>query len=86
MRHADLIDVLDEGRVVEQGTFERLMDPATGTGAFRTAYELQARRFTPPSAPMRPVAPPEAGSSARPVAPPEADGSATPLSEGKTSS
>ncbi|WP_435206825.1 hypothetical protein [Streptomyces sp. bgisy104] len=98
VRHTDLIDVLDAGRVVEQDTFERLMDPATGTGAFRTAYELQARQFTSPSAPTRPVAPPEAGSSARPVTPPEAipstrpvpppeaDGSATPLGEGKTSS
>ncbi|MEW1905930.1 ABC transporter ATP-binding protein [Streptomyces sp. NPDC086147] len=86
VRHADLIYVLDEGRVVEQGTFERLMDPATGTGAFRTAYELQARQFTSPSAPARPVPPPEAVPSARPVPPLEADGSATPLGEGKASS
>ncbi len=54
VRHADLIYVLDEGRVVEQGTFERLMDPATGTGAFRTAYELQARQFTSPPVPAQP--------------------------------
>ncbi|MEU2232581.1 ATP-binding cassette domain-containing protein [Streptomyces vietnamensis] len=44
-RHADVIYVLDEGRVVESGTFTELMDPATGTGAFRDAYELQARQF-----------------------------------------
>ncbi|MFF8835723.1 ABC transporter ATP-binding protein [Streptomyces sp. NPDC015130] len=44
-RHADLIYVLDEGRVVEHGTFTELMDPVTGTGAFRDAYELQARQF-----------------------------------------
>ncbi|MER7541210.1 ABC transporter ATP-binding protein [Streptomyces sp. NPDC097704] len=44
-RHADVIYVLDKGRLVESGTFAELMDPATGTGAFRDAYELQARQF-----------------------------------------
>ncbi|MFJ3099445.1 ABC transporter ATP-binding protein [Streptomyces hydrogenans] len=48
-RHADLIYVLDEGRVVEHGTFEELMDPAFGTGTFRNAYLLQARQFLPAS-------------------------------------
>ncbi|MBT2489445.1 ABC transporter ATP-binding protein [Streptomyces sp. ISL-96] len=53
VRHADLIYVLDEGRVVEHGSFEQLMDPATGTGAFREAYELQARQFLAPAVPMQ---------------------------------
>ncbi|MGK5629321.1 ABC transporter ATP-binding protein [Streptomyces sp. URMC 123] len=51
VRHADLIYVLEDGRVVEHGTFEQLMDPATGTGAFREAYELQARQFRTPTIP-----------------------------------
>ncbi|WP_344630107.1 ABC transporter ATP-binding protein [Streptomyces glaucosporus] len=45
VRHADLIYVLDRGRVAEAGTFEQLMDPATGTGAFRDAYLLQSRAY-----------------------------------------
>ncbi|MFE7550229.1 ATP-binding cassette domain-containing protein [Streptomyces gardneri] len=57
VRHADLIYVLDEGRVVEHGTFAQLMDPATSTGAFREAYELQARQFAAPSVPAQPGAP-----------------------------
>ncbi|MFB7513182.1 ABC transporter ATP-binding protein [Streptomyces sp. NPDC056144] len=52
-RHADVIYVLDEGRVVESGTFAELMDPATGTGAFREAYELQARQFETASVPAQ---------------------------------
>ncbi|MFD7962315.1 ABC transporter ATP-binding protein [Streptomyces zaomyceticus] len=51
VRHADLIYVLDEGRVVEHGSFAELMDPAVGTGAFREAYALQARQFVAPSVP-----------------------------------
>lgn len=54
-RHADVIYVLDEGRVAERGTFAELMDPATGTGAFREAYELQARQFVRPVVPAQPV-------------------------------
>ncbi|MFE1378084.1 ABC transporter ATP-binding protein [Streptomyces sp. NPDC058740] len=52
-RHADVIYVLDEGRVVESGTFTELMDPATGTGAFRDAYGLQARQFEPAPVPAQ---------------------------------
>ncbi|MFB7450273.1 ABC transporter ATP-binding protein [Streptomyces sp. NPDC056194] len=51
VRHADLIYVMERGRVVEHGTFEQLMDPARGTGAFREAYELQARQFLAPTVP-----------------------------------
>ncbi|WP_406865568.1 ABC transporter ATP-binding protein [Streptomyces sp. HUAS MG47] len=59
VRHADLIYVLDEGRVVEHGTFTALMDPATGAGVFREMYELQARQFLNPSLPGQ-AAPAEA--------------------------
>ncbi|MEV7565659.1 ABC transporter ATP-binding protein [Streptomyces tanashiensis] len=52
-RHADVIYVLDEGRLVESGTFTELMDPAIGTGAFRDAYELQARQFEPAPVPAQ---------------------------------
>ncbi len=45
VRHADLIYVLDQGRIAEAGTFEELMDPVTGTGAFRDAYLLQSRAY-----------------------------------------
>ncbi|MFJ3905641.1 ATP-binding cassette domain-containing protein [Streptomyces sp. NPDC090025] len=60
VRHADLIYVLDEGRVVEHGTFAELMDPGSGPGTFRTAYELQARQFLHPGVP---------GQSAPPASP-----------------
>lgn len=49
VRDADYIYVLDEGRVVEHGTFADLMGPGVGTGAFRDAYELQAAQFRIPS-------------------------------------
>ncbi|WP_338673878.1 ABC transporter ATP-binding protein [Streptomyces sp. SCSIO 30461] len=45
VRHADLIYVLDDGRIAEAGRFEQLMDPITGTGAFRDAYLLQSRAY-----------------------------------------
>ncbi|MFG3040931.1 ATP-binding cassette domain-containing protein [Streptomyces sp. NPDC048330] len=51
VRHADLIYVLEEGRVVEHGTFAELMDPAVGAGVFRAAYDLQARQFLPAALP-----------------------------------
>ncbi|MFF8833131.1 ATP-binding cassette domain-containing protein [Streptomyces sp. NPDC015131] len=55
VRHADVIYVLDEGRVVEHGSFDELMDPAHGAGMFKEAYELQARQFARPTVPVRPV-------------------------------
>ncbi|MEV7416235.1 ABC transporter ATP-binding protein [Streptomyces sp. NPDC089919] len=55
VRHADLIHVLKDGRVAESGTFEELMDPATGTGDFRDAYLLQASAFDAPI-PAQPTA------------------------------
>ncbi|KUH39822.1 MULTISPECIES: ATP-binding cassette domain-containing protein [Streptomyces] len=55
VRTADLIYVLDEGRVVEHGTFTELMDPTTGVGVFREMYELQARQFLTPSLPTQPT-------------------------------
>ncbi|MDT9687366.1 ABC transporter ATP-binding protein [Streptomyces sp. P9(2023)] len=64
VRNADIIYVLDGGRVVEHGTFTELMDPATGTGAFREAYELQARQFAPPSVPTQATAPSDASPDA----------------------
>ncbi|MGW3066737.1 ABC transporter ATP-binding protein [Streptomyces sp. NPDC001130] len=45
VRHADLIYVLDEGRVVEHGTFDQLMDPDLTGGIFRRVYERQAQQF-----------------------------------------
>lgn len=53
VRNADLVYVLDGGRVVEHGTFDALMDPATGTGVFREMYELQARQFLRPGVPAQ---------------------------------
>jgi ATP-binding cassette subfamily B protein len=62
VRTADLIYVLDDGRVVEHGTFPELIDPTTSVGVFREMYELQARQFMNPSLPTQP-APAEATSS-----------------------
>lgn len=45
VRHADLIHVLKDGRVVESGTFAELMNEKTGTGDFRDAYLVQAAAF-----------------------------------------
>ncbi|XUM01784.1 hypothetical protein ACQ86F_35165 [Streptomyces venezuelae ATCC 10712] len=36
---------------MEHGTFDQLMDPSRGTGAFREAYDLQARQFLAPTVP-----------------------------------
>ncbi|WKX74116.1 ABC transporter ATP-binding protein [Streptomyces sp. XD-27] len=47
VRHADEIYVLQHGQVAEHGTFDELMDPATGTGAFRDMYLLQLNAYQP---------------------------------------
>ncbi|MBD0711169.1 MULTISPECIES: ABC transporter ATP-binding protein [unclassified Streptomyces] len=56
VRHADLVYVLDEGRVVEHGTFAELMAPTAGTGLFREMYALQARQFADAPLPAQPGA------------------------------
>ncbi|MFD9483630.1 ATP-binding cassette domain-containing protein [Streptomyces sp. NPDC059991] len=49
VRAADLIYVLDHGRVVESGTFtELLSDTAPGPKVFRSLYELQAAQYQQP--------------------------------------
>ncbi|MEU6099685.1 ABC transporter ATP-binding protein [Streptomyces flaveolus] len=53
VRHADLVHVLDQGRLVESGTPEELL--ATG-GVYAELYSLQAEQFT-----KRPVPAPKAG-------------------------
>ena len=45
VRHADLICVLEEGRVIELGSHDELM--ALG-GRYRTMFDLQAQRFEEP--------------------------------------
>ncbi|MEV0372397.1 ABC transporter ATP-binding protein [Streptomyces sp. NPDC050636] len=44
VRHADLIYLMDRGRIVERGTFQELM-AATAPGGFRAMYELQRSQF-----------------------------------------
>ncbi|MGW8635602.1 ABC transporter ATP-binding protein [Streptomyces sp. NPDC055793] len=53
VRHADLVHVLDQGRLVESGTPDELL--ATG-GVYAELYSLQAEQFT-----KAPVPSPEAG-------------------------
>ncbi len=53
VRHADLVHVLDQGRLVESGTPEELL--ATG-GVYAELYSLQAEQFT-----KAPVPAPKAG-------------------------
>ncbi|MEU6290469.1 ABC transporter ATP-binding protein [Streptomyces sp. NPDC046988] len=53
VRHADLVHVLDQGRLVESGTPDELL--ATG-GVYAELYSLQAEQFT-----KAPVPAPEAG-------------------------
>ncbi|MDX2709668.1 ABC transporter ATP-binding protein [Streptomyces sp. PA03-6a] len=48
VRHADVIYVLDGGRVVEHGAFADLMRPGAGTGDFREMYLLQSRQYQHP--------------------------------------
>jgi ABC-type multidrug transport system fused ATPase/permease subunit len=43
VRHADRICVLEDGKVIELGSHDELMDRG---GRYRTMFELQARRFT----------------------------------------
>lgn len=50
VRHADLIHVLDRGRVVESGSPDQLL--ANG-GLYAELFELQARQFVPEGAPVR---------------------------------
>ncbi|MEU8579424.1 ABC transporter ATP-binding protein [Streptomyces abikoensis] len=44
VRHADVIHVLEHGRLRESGTFEELMGPSSA-GVFRDLYELQRGQF-----------------------------------------
>ncbi|MFI2762586.1 ABC transporter ATP-binding protein [Streptomyces echinatus] len=64
VRHADLVHVLEQGRLVESGTPEELL---AGGGVYAELYSLQAQQFTagtgtagsasaPPSTPPRPPA------------------------------
>ncbi len=53
VRHADLVHVLDQGRLVESGTPDELL--ATG-GVYAELYSLQAEQFT-----RAPVPAPKAG-------------------------
>ncbi|GAA4334387.1 ABC transporter ATP-binding protein [Streptomyces venetus] len=54
VRHADLVHVLDQGRLVESGTPDELL--ATG-GLYAELYALQAEQFTKPPSPVTPPAP-----------------------------
>lgn len=58
VRHADLVHVLDQGRLVESGTPDELL--ATG-GLYAELYALQAEQFAPSPAPVRKVPAPKAG-------------------------
>ncbi|EFL31398.1 LOW QUALITY PROTEIN: ABC transporter, partial [Streptomyces viridochromogenes DSM 40736] len=54
VRHADLVHVLDQGRLVESGPPDELL--ASG-GLYAELYALQAEQFTKPPAPVTPPAP-----------------------------
>lgn len=58
VRHADLVHVLDQGRLVESGTPDELL--ATG-GLYAELYALQAEQFAPSPAPVRKMPAPKAG-------------------------
>ncbi|WP_078877254.1 ABC transporter ATP-binding protein [Streptomyces sp. 150FB] len=54
VRAADLIHVLDKGRVVESGTFaELLSDETEGPKVFRELYEIQAAQYAVEGRPTR---------------------------------
>ncbi|MFJ4923393.1 ABC transporter ATP-binding protein [Streptomyces sp. NPDC088725] len=58
VRAADLIHVLDGGRVVETGTFEELLsDDTEGPGAFKELYEIQAAQYAVEGKPAAPAVP-----------------------------
>ncbi|MFF7413241.1 ABC transporter ATP-binding protein [Streptomyces lydicus] len=65
VRTADLIHVLDHGRVVESGTFDELLDDSSGPGVFRDRYRIQAAQYTtlPTQSPV--TAPDTTASSSR---------------------
>lgn len=52
VRHADLIHVLEEGRLRESGTFEELLHKPTA-GVFRELYEMQRAQFQDAALPGR---------------------------------
>ncbi|MER7476586.1 ABC transporter ATP-binding protein [Streptomyces sp. NPDC126510] len=58
VRHADLVHVLDQGRLVESGTPDELL--ATG-GLYAELYALQAEQFASSPAPVGKVPAPKAG-------------------------
>lgn len=60
VRAADLIHVLDHGRVAESGTFEDLLsDEVEGPKVFRDLYRIQAAQYATeaPAVPFRTDAP-----------------------------
>ncbi|MFD7131474.1 ABC transporter ATP-binding protein [Streptomyces sp. NPDC059894] len=58
VRHADLVHVLDQGRLVESGTPDELL---AGGGVYAELYALQAEQFAPQSPRQTPPpAPPQA--------------------------
>ncbi|MEU6737523.1 ABC transporter ATP-binding protein [Streptomyces physcomitrii] len=59
VRAADLIHVLEDGRVVESGTFEELLSAeSAGPGAFRALYEIQAAQYAGAVKVPEPATPP----------------------------
>ncbi|MGW2482729.1 ABC transporter ATP-binding protein [Streptomyces sp. NPDC001571] len=70
VRTADLIHVLDQGRVVESGTFTELLSDRAA-GVFRGLYELQAAQYRPTAAGSipHPSSPSSPSSSASPASP-----------------
>ncbi|MFF4406886.1 ABC transporter ATP-binding protein [Streptomyces sp. NPDC001404] len=52
VRYADLIHVLEDGRLRESGTFAELLAPSSA-GVFRELYEMQRAQFENPALPGR---------------------------------